>query len=212
MRVINQHITASDGSVHVLAFHKSTRTTRPQSVYEQQLRPYHRVRFLPIQLLSVFGSPDFAAAIDDYVLSEERWRTFVMPKDKEDPLLLPRDHFHAQKAYRTIWDEAAVCGADDQRLTLLQKTVIAFRRQLRRTIDWQVGYIDASDRVFVYNGALHGIPEEPIERWKSNYKMPPGFHYDVQGMDDNMVMYFADGAAQRRVVGHVNIYPHGQMR
>jgi hypothetical protein len=186
------------GGVHILAFNRDG----PDGRFWGQVAPYFRMVYADIQILTLFGKPEFGSRIHGYVDYEDAWRENVMPQALSAPLLLPEDHFRAPKAYSEMWERARRCSKDYEELTILQKTRLAFERDLHRRDGWKQGYIDTADRFFVYNDwrAQHGIGCPAIERWKADYKMPSGFHYDVQG--------YRESSGRN----YINIFPHGRTR
>lgn len=217
LATIAHHEEHEDAGIHVLAFHK------PESDYpefKKQVAPYHRIVLLSTTLLSHFGRDmeAFRAALDERVSFEEAWRQHVLPTMLSAPLLLPKEHFAIPGRYKQIWGEATDLHDDVNALFILGKTIRQFEidqsGEVGSGAGKQVGYKDDKKRLFTYNGARHGRIWEDGRlclRWKFNYKMDEGFHYDVVPIDGRP-MYFKSDGVEREFHGHVNVYPHGFIR
>src|ERR1019366_3085581 len=101
---------------------------------------------------------------------------------------------------------------DPENIAGAEKAVREFERvYLRKAHHYQ--WIDDRDLIFGREGPRHADAPFPRE-WKFSYRLPDGFHYDVQHLEQRKFS-ISDVAGIRHasgVKGYINVDPHGYVR
>jgi hypothetical protein len=197
---------------HILALRGRDRTL--DALLSAQVAPYFRVRWIEARLLRLIPHA-VEEFLDDIarVLSEElEWSSNVKPQDESCCLLLPQCAFAADQHVQQLW--AAASGAGSERIRAAIRVVENFR-----SAHWKLyrngerKWIDDDGRVFDHLGPRRGRVAPFPRSWKFSYRLPPGFHFDVESRDSRaFAVDTSDG--QRHTIlagGHLNIDPHGQV-
>lgn len=201
VKVLLEDVEQGNGDgLHVLAFHKSDQT---RAKFEDQIKPFHRLRLLDRDYLKAYGTQAFSEYLDRVLEEEALWRRDVRPCARRHPLLLPEACFAVPSSLTKTWERArSANGARDCKSVA---TMIAGLSRLHKETD---AYHDIKKYRFRYTGN-HGKPSAPAFNWKMCFRFPDRMHYDVNPVDnEEQFTWFVDGI-ERRFVTHANVTPHG---
>lgn len=196
---------AQGDGIHLLLFHKDR---EGRETYAQRIGEFHRYRFLPTTLMTLFGSPAFYLRIKGEIWLEECWRSSLRPNQEKHPLLLPNSCFVTTEYLGQMWDRVR-CTESTSDIQQLVQALGDFSNRHAKHSTRGFAFVDLTANHFrIMTHAFHGTPVDPKENWKFTYRMDDGFHYDVCAPSGKG--YFMVG--RNTYLNNVNIYPHGRIR
>jgi hypothetical protein len=154
------------------------------------------------------------AALASFLDFEKRWCRSILPQNLNHPLLLPPPSFEPASAVRNYWGDCDIYR-ENERLTAANNTLQAVFSLHRKAAEgsgmwWQ----DARGKCFRPVPHRHGLtPAERAgaERFRFCFKVPGGFHYDVDHHRSQVfLLYDRFGNAHR--VRRANVDPWGSIR
>lgn len=188
---------------------------RDRHVAENALKPYFRFRWLEtrtVRQVGIGNSEPLVAHLERAIVEETLWEQTIKPIHWSSPLILPTV-FHPIRELADIW-RLANSYNDVENTKAAQRMIARFKREHRRKIDDYSGspWVDVGHWIWDDAGARHGEAEFPTN-WKYSYRLPHGFHFDVQS-EGNLNTVFSDvnGARHTLKKGYLNVTAHGLVR
>jgi hypothetical protein len=199
--------SAGDEGVHVAAFHSHAESERP--VIREKFYSRHRLIWLHSSLLSSFGNDHFTEALTHVVAFEDDWRDGIRPSSVGSPLMLPETVFIASKECRQLWKRADQVQMAHDGIADIRRLMLQFRLNYLTKDVW----VDEHRRSFNPNGSRHADHLPSGRCWKYTYKIPKGFHFDVEsvGARAEIIIQDADGRVHR-FGSYTNVDCHGFVR
>jgi len=188
-----------EDGLHILAFHSDIGSRQK---YRAELMPYHRLRFLDTALMREWGRPPFRHSIDVAVAFEALWREHIRPTTNSHPLLLPAEHFRMTQTSRLLWQRSAEPQSEAD-IADIAASLMSFCNECL----FEQEYCDLDGNRFQYKGPFHAQPQGRDD-WRFTYRMPNGFHYDVQPPVGKQKV----SVSGRSFNDYVNAYPNGLLR
>lgn len=204
--------TSGEHGGHVLAFS----TSKGRESFVSDLSRHVRFRWLKPQYLFDARTDIhlFIGAIRGEAKFEQDWRDAVELGDASSALLLPECSFRpiGHGEMWTLCRTAAPASppvAATRFLDRAKDKIKEFTRVHRPEGVWQ----DSARIRFDGRGPRHGVAPD-LWDWKFSWKVPPGFHFDVQHADARAFSLMLFGG--RRVLvptrGYRNVDCHGRLR
>ncbi len=140
---------------------------------------------------------------------ERRWRDSIRPGDLHSPLILPECSFETKGVLRETWSRAHNLRKGGlEQIDRVVRIIELFRRQHYLKGRW----IDEEKRTFDQRGPWHAIHVPDDRHWKFTFKVPEGFHYDVE-LERGGRFWLRDATgAVREFIEHTNVDCHGYVR
>ncbi len=164
---------ADEPGAHILAFHW---IEDERGELTRQFHARHRICWLETQLLRVYGQDAFTEHIARLAAFEDEWRSEIRPMDVKAPLMLPERCFVASGPVSDLWHRAQVVSISRDKIPAVRKLAERFTNTHSRSSHW----IDERGIRFSFDGPRHGDHVPLARTWKYTFKVPQGFHYDVQ--------------------------------
>ena len=203
---------ATHGAPHVVGVSKQDASVRKEVA--RKLRQFFRFLWLDNRLLFFIPHdiPQFVTGLNAVLEQEEMWAAQVQPKTEASPLVLPECSFGAERSHRDVWELAERFG-EARNIRAAALAIDAFHAAYwRATPGGSRRWVDSEGRVFEHQGARHY--EAPFPRdWKYSFKLPTGFHYDVNHLGGREFVC-RDVQQKSHAVGrerHLNMDAHGHV-
>lgn len=152
-------------------------------------------------------------ALAKFLDFESRWCQTVCPRDLNHPLLLPPPSFEPAPQVWDYWTDCDVYRRSEG-LTEANNALQAVESLHRKPSDSGTCWLDVRGRRFQPARHRHGLtPVEPAggERFRFCFKVPGGFHYDVDHhRSQAFLLYDRFGNAHK--VLRANVDPWGSIR
>ena len=189
---------------HIFAYHYREDEYR---FFNRQMRDSHRLVWMDKDTLNSFGSDLYLSKIQGHIDFEVQWREKLRPQSTSAPSLLPESSF-SPKRYEDLWERirTARFGRDD--LQRIHMRVRAFRRTHYHRGHWE------DDRGLHFKAAPERHGSCPIHgSTKFTYRLPEGFHYNVQNSRHNRRFSVRNSEGiWRSFTRYTNIDCHGHIR
>jgi hypothetical protein len=197
---------------HILGFSAQ----QHRSEWTSELAQCFRFRWCDqlVSLLNCLATPNpapFLERLTADLAEEEQWSSRIKPMDMGSPLLLPESSFSVGGGHKHLWRHARSYG-DQANIEGAAKAVREFERvYLRKQEHYQ--WIDDRNLIFGRNGPHHAAAPFP-RGWKFSYRLPDGFHYDIEHLEDRKfsITDIFGAPHPSPAKGHINIDPHGYVR
>ena len=204
-QVLNLAETSSADGAHILAYHKPE---KERARYERIIYSHHRLVWLDHSDLRMYGTDEFNESIRKRLDFELEWRERIRPKRESSPLILPETAFDVKGDVEKLWDRGqwVQIGRDD--IESVCRLSEQFDTLHKRVDCW----VDSDRRRFVYAGERHREHVPLARLWKYTFRVPDGFHFDVDCPDRRGSFFVRDWEGiSYKVTGHINIDCHGHI-
>lgn len=131
-RVLDTADKAPPAGAHLVLAH-DYEDQRPR--FTELVTRSYRATWLPPELSSQYGSPEFHTAVANVLRFEESWRDRMRP-DVDSPLLLPETAFSAEPSVRDLWDRAREVDLRRDHLDDVERVISRFRERHRKRDGW----------------------------------------------------------------------------
>ena len=201
--VISVAAEDKDGA-HIFAYH-NRESDYPS--FNADMRDRFRLVWMRRETLNHFGSAQYSENLQALVDFEVQWRKMLRPRSVSEPSLLPETAFSPIRC-KDMWERIRSINLKRDNLDRVVKLISHFRETHYRRGFWQ----DEKGLQFKRAPESHG-PFPPYGRIKFSFKVPEGFHYNVQNARHNRGFTVIDAEGQVQPFNkYTNIDCHGSIR
>ena len=169
---------------HIFAYHFHEKKYRD---FNRAMRDRHRLIWMKKYTLNEFGSDKYSAMIQEQVDFESQWCEKLRPRSVSDSSLLPETSF-SPKTCKDMWSRIRSIHLDKKDdLNVVYKLILHFRETHYNKGCWE----DANGIQFRAAPERHGLFPK-YGNIKFTYRLPDGFHYNVQSARTNRKFYIND--------------------